>query len=339
MGSATSPQSTRKPMDLMQEALSRLRQSPSTPVLLVGPPGAGKQHAAQALHRASCGAREDAPFVSVDCAALTRDFDRELFGQERGAEGDGEPARRGLVELANGGSLVLRDVTALPLGAQTLLLKFLDGMRLRRVGAPRELELSLRVIATASREPLELVKAGQFHENLYRRLAMFRVDVPALCQRADEIEPLARQFIAEFRARVGKDVSGLSDDARAALSGYAFPGNVRELRTVIERAVVNAGQPLLSADDLDLEHSGFRASELALRFFEVETPADGVPPSLEVIEKAYVHRVLEHTGGKRMAAAQLLGISYPTFLKRLRELGVDEGHSGPRNVSAAAVRR
>lgn len=339
MSSATAPQATRTPMDRLQEELSRLRQSPSTPVLLVGPAGAGKQHTAEALHRASYGARQDAPFVSVDCAALTRDFDSELFGQERGAASEGEGARRGLVELANGGSLLLRDVTALPLGAQTLLLKFLDGMRLRRVGAPQELALSLRVIATASREPLELVKTGQFHENLYRRLAVFRVDVPALCQRVDEIEPLARQFIEEFRARASKNVTGLSDGARAALARYAFPGNVRELRTVIERAVVNANQPLLSVDDLDLEHGGLPASERTLRFFEVETPADGVPPSLEVIEKAYVHRVLEHTGGKRMAAAQLLGISYPTFLKRLRELGVDEGHSGPRNVGTAAAAR
>jgi two-component system, NtrC family, response regulator AtoC len=335
MSSAISPQPANKNMDRLREELSRLRQSPCTPLLLVGPPGAGKQHTAELLHRKSHQSAE-APFVSVDCAALTRDFDSELFGKE-GAADDGAP-RPGLVELANGGTLLLRDITALPLGAQAMLLKFLDSMRLRRVGAPRELEVSLRVVATTSREPLELVKAGQFHENLYRRLAVFRLDLPALRHRAEEIVPLAQRFIDELGTRVGKQVIGLADDARATLLRYAFPGNVRELRSIIERALVNAQKPLLSSEDLDLENSGFRASERALRFFEVQTPADGVPPSLEVIEKAYVHRVLEHTGGKRMAAAQLLGISYPTFLKRLRELGVDEGHAVPRNVAAAARR-
>lgn len=318
------------PMVRVREELERLRQSPCTPVLLVGPAGAGKQHTAELLHRMSYDS-PDAPFVTVDCGALPREFlDSELFGHERGAFAEANEGRRGLVELAHGGSLFLHEVTALPLPAQSMLLKFLDGMRLRRLGAQRELELSLRVIATASHEPRELVKAGQFHEDLYRRLSVFRVDVPALSQRPDEILPLAQSFIDHFSARMKKDVKGLSEDARSLLLGYAFPGNVRELRTIIERAVMSARGIVLGAKDLALGDGAARALQASARFFQVDAAGDGVPPPLDVVEQAYVRRVLEYTCGKRMAAAQLLGISYPTFLKRLRELGLDHGDSSPR---------
>lgn len=321
------------PMLRVREELDRLRQSPCTPVLLVGPAGAGKQHTAELLHHMSYAGQDAAPFVTVDCAALPREFlDSELFGHERGAFAEANEVRRGLVELAHGGSLFLHEVTALPLPAQSMLLKFLDGMRLRRLGAQQEQELSVRVIATASREPRELVKSGQFHEDLYRRLSVFRVDVPALHERAEEILPLALAFVEHFAARMKKDVRGLSDDARSLLLGYSFPGNVRELRTIVERAVMSARGPMLGSKDLNFGESGARAAVPA-RFFHVDAPADGVPPPLDVVEQAYVRRVLEHTNGKRMAAAQLLGISYPTFLKRLRELGLDNGHeSSPRSV-------
>ncbi|HVY25517.1 MAG TPA: sigma 54-interacting transcriptional regulator [Polyangiaceae bacterium] len=331
------------PMLRVREELDRLRQSPCTPVLLVGPAGAGKQHTAELLHQMSYAGQDGAPFVTVDCAALPREFlDSELFGHERGAFAEASEARRGLVELAHGGSLFLHEVPALPLPAQSMLLKFLDGMRLRRLGAQREQELNVRVIATASREPRELVKSGQFHEDLYRRLSVFRVDVPALHERADEILPLALAFAQHFAARMKKDVRGLSDDAQNLLLGYGFPGNVRELRTIIERAVMSARGQMLGSKDLSFGESGARAAAAPARFFQVDAPADGVPPPLDVVEQAYVRRVLEHTNGKRMAAAQLLGISYPTFLKRLRELGLDNGHadSGPRSaVGAARVSR
>ena len=328
------------PMARMREELSRLRQSPCTPVLLVGPPGAGKQHTAELLHQLSYDPADAAPFVTVDCAALPREFlDSELFGHERGAFADATAARRGLVELAHGGSLFLHEVTALPLAAQTMLLKFLDGMRLRRLGAQRELELSLRVIATASREPRELVKSGELHEDLYRRLSVFRVNVPALSERSDEIVPLAQSFVEHFSAHMKKEVCGLSEDAQKQLSSYVFSGNIRELRTLIERAVMTAQGTLLTAKDLALNENSWRTSQPPGRFFQVDAAGDGVPPPLDAVEQAYVRRVLEHTNGKRMAAAQLLGISYPTFLKRLRELGLDSGDSGVRSSSAAAIAR
>jgi two-component system, NtrC family, response regulator AtoC len=336
MISAISASVPNTPMGRLREELERLRQSPCTPALLVGPPGAGKQHTAELLHRLSYGGAESAPFVTVDCAALPREFlDSELFGHERGAFPDATIARRGLVELAHGGSLFLHEVTALPLAAQTMLLKFLDGMRLRRLGAQREVVLSLRVIATASQEPRELVKAGLFHEDLYRRLGVFRLNVPSLRERKDEIFVLSQAFIEHFSARMNKAVTGLSEEAQALLGGYAFPGNIRELRTIIERAVITAKGPLLSGKDLEFGDSSWRMAQPPARFFQIDAAGDGVPPPLDAVEQAYVRRVLEHTGGKRMAAAQLLGISYPTFLKRLRELDLDRPESGVHPAASA----
>jgi DNA-binding NtrC family response regulator len=326
------------PMSRLRDELERLRLSPCTPVLMVGPPGAGKQHTAELLHRMSYDGAETAPFVTVDCGALPREFlDSELFGHERGAFPDATIARRGLVELAHGGSLFLHEVTALPLAAQTMLLKFLDGMRLRRLGAQRDVVLSLRIIATASQEPRDLVKSGQFHEDLYRRLGVFRLNVPSLRERKDEIFTLTQGFIEHFSARMNKTVTGLSEEAQTLLGGYAFPGNIRELRTIIERAVITAKGPLLSGKDLEFGDSTWRTTQPPGRFFQIDAAGDGVPPPLEAVEQAYVRRVLEHTNGKRMAAAQLLGISYPTFLKRLRELDLDKPESGV-HASTARLR-
>jgi DNA-binding NtrC family response regulator len=333
------------PMTQLRDDLERLRLSPCTPVLLVGPSGAGKQHTAELLHQLSYGGAETAPFVTVDCAALSREFlDTELFGHERGAFDGATNARRGLVELAHGGSLFLHEVTALPLGAQTTLLKFLDGMRLRRLGAQHELVLSLRVIASASRDPRELVKAGQFNEDLYRRLSAFRLNVPSLRERQDELSTLAQGFIEHFGERMNKPGMGLSDDARSALVSQEFPGNIRELRTVIERAMLTAKGPLLTAKDLEAADSSWQKSQPPGRFFQIDAAGDGVPLPLDAVEQAYVRRVLEYTGGKRMAAAQLLGISYPTFLKRLRELDLDKSESGihaatPAPAPASRARR
>jgi two-component system response regulator AtoC len=327
---ASSSPSFDPPMQRLRDELTSLRQSPCTPVLLVGPPGAGKQHTAELLHRLSHEeGGQAAPFVTVDCAVPGRDFDSELFGHERGA-----------LASADGGSLFLHEVTALPLSAQVKLLKFLDGMRLTRPGAERDVELALRVIGSSCREPRELVEAGQFHPDLYRRLAVFRVNVPALRERREELDALSQMFVEYFSVRMRKDVAGLAAEARAALRDYAFPGNVRELRTIIERAVMTARGQFLTAKDLALGESTWSERASRGRFFELDTSGDGVPPPLNVVEQHYVRRVLEHTGGKRMAAAQLLGISYPTFLKRLRELGVDEADSAPRSSGAvSSVRR
>jgi two-component system response regulator AtoC len=304
--------------------LEQVAQSPFTPVFLVGPSGAGKQYAAEMLHKMTFADSPDgAPFVEVNCAALPAHLvESELFGHERGAFTDAKTMRRGLIELADGGTLFLDEITELPEPSQAKLLKFLDSMRFRRLGGQREIEVSLRIVAATNRD-VEKLDPARFREDLYHRLAVFLVPIPSLAERREDLPELIQTFVRYFAGRVKKRITGISGGAMAALAAYSYPGNVRELRNIIERAIILTPGPEITERDVILpalrEVKGEAAS-----FFSVKLQADGTPPPVEVVERSYVARVLEHLGGKRMAAAQTLGISYPTFLKRLRELGLSQ---------------
>ncbi len=305
------------------ERVRRLSRSPLTPVFLEGPSGVGKQYAAELLHEMTFrGADPDAPFVEVNCAALPDGLiESELFGHERGAFTDARAARRGVVEMADGGTLFLDEVTELPPAAQAKLLKFLDTMRFRRVGGEREIEVTLRVVVATNHDVRETIRTGSFREDLYHRLAVFLIAVPRLAERREDIRGLAEAFVTFFAARMKKKTSGLTPAALSILESYDYPGNVRELRNVIERAVILAQGPSVTEAEIVLYRAG--APLPAPPFFSAALAPSGSPPPLDEIERRYVSRVLDHLQGKRMTAAQALGISYPTFLRRLRELGLD----------------
>jgi two-component system, NtrC family, response regulator AtoC len=306
------------------ERLRSIAQSPLTPVILVGPSGVGKQYAAELLHALTYGKTDqDAPFVDLNCAALPSELvESELFGHEKGAFTDAKNTRRGLIEMADGGTLFLDEVTEMPLPTQAKLLKFLDNMRLRRVGGDREITVSLRVVAATNRDIQDQVKAGRFREDLYHRLSVFLIAIPPLAQRREDIPDLAAAFVSFFAERIKKRITGLTPGAVKTLQGYGYPGNVRELRNIIERAVILSSGPEVSERDIVLpERELSRGADGP--FFSIRVGDGEGPPALEAVERQYVARVLEHFEGKRMQAAQALGISYPTFLKRLRELGID----------------
>jgi DNA-binding NtrC family response regulator len=314
----------------MRAVLARLQQvagSPLTPVFLRGPSGVGKQRAAELLHDLTYPPNAEAPFVDLNCAALPDDLvESELFGHEKGAFTDARTARRGLVELAHGGTLFLDEVAELPLRAQAKLLKFLDSMRFRRLGGQREIAVSLRVVAATNQDAEAMVHAGRLREDLYHRLAVFVVAIPPLAERRDDIPALARGFASFFADRVKKRHLALSASALELLMSYPFPGNVRELRNIVERAVILAQGSEIGPADIVLPQvpaSGHSGAGHGGKFFSVELGDDGGPRPLEEVERAYVLRVLEHCDGHRTTAATTLGISYPTFLKRLRELGLD----------------
>jgi two-component system response regulator AtoC len=320
-------------MKQVLDTLGSVAQSPLTPVLLMGPSGSGKQRAAELLHaktfepaaRPKKGVllQDDAPFMQVNCAALPEDLiENELFGHEKGAFTDAKTTQRGLIEMASGGTLFLDEVTEMPLRSQAKLLKFLDTMRLRRLGGQREIAVELRVVAATNQDIRAQVAQGAFREDLYHRLSVFAVSIPALAERKDDIPDLADSFVRYFAARVKKRITGITPAAMKALVAYGYPGNVRELRNVIERAVILAQGAVLTERDLMFPQPAGAVMPSNV-FFGAALRADGTPPTLEEIERAYVARVLEHCGGHRTAAAQTLGISYPTFLKRLRELGLE----------------
>jgi two-component system response regulator AtoC len=307
------------------ETLKRVAQSPLTPVLLTGASGVGKQRAAELLHRATYARTdEDAPFVEVNCAALPENLvENELFGHEKGAFTDARTTRRGLIEMAAGGTLFLDEVTEMPQRSQAKLLKFLDTMRFRRLGGEREIAVELRVVAATNRDISGAVHAGDFREDLYHRLRVFEVAIPTLAARREDIPALAMSFVLHFSARIKKPVKGVSPEAMAQLTSYGYPGNVRELRNIIERAVILAAGSEVTLRDLLLPTHADAASRAAGGFYVVQLRADGTPQPVEEVERGYVARVLEHSAGHRTQAAQMLGISYPTLLKRLRELGLE----------------
>jgi two-component system, NtrC family, response regulator AtoC len=308
-------------MRAVMDTLRRVSQSPQTPVFIWGASGSGKQYAAERLHAMTHSERSDAPFMDVNCAALPSNLvESELFGHERGAFTDARSSRRGLIEMADGGTLFLDEIGELPDASQAKLLKFLDSMRFRRVGGERELEVSLRVIAATNQDIEAMVKSGRFREDLYHRLSVFVVQVPPLAQRREEVPTLAQSFVAQCAEKTKKRVEGITPAALGLLQSYEFPGNVRELRNIIERAVILAQGHEITPEDLVLRAPAGKSEGHA--FFQIQVEAGHAPPSMQAIEQAYVMRVLEHHEGRRMAAAAALGISYPTFLKRLRELGI-----------------
>jgi transcriptional regulator with GAF, ATPase, and Fis domain len=251
--------------------------------------------------------RRDRPFIAVNCAALAESLlESELFGHERGAFTGAVSARKGRFELAEGGTLFLDEIGEISPPVQIKLLRVLQERVVERVGGARPIPVDVRVIAATNRDLKALVAAGGFREDLYYRLNVFPIRLPALAERRDAILPLAEHFRARYAAQFGKQVHGFSDAAREALRRYAWPGNIRELQNVVERAVILA-KGEIDAGRLNLE------------------PAAVCPPAgdeLRTMERETIERILRESGGNRRTAAARLGISLRTLQYRLKEYGL-----------------
>jgi DNA-binding NtrC family response regulator len=281
-------------------------------VLLLGETGSGKEVLAWHLHRRALG--EAQPFIQVNCASLPETTaESELFGHEKGAFTDARTSRQGLVELADGGTLFLDEVGELSPPMQARLLTFLDGGRFRRMGGGTERRSSARVVAATNRDLQARVKDGSFREDLWFRLSVFRVDIPPLRERREDIPSLAAALLDRLAREYGvRQPPKLTAEALDRLERYPFPGNVRELRNLLERALV-------------LETSG----ELRLKWLAAGAPASGSPvpdaftssevETLDALERRYARWALEQMGGRRQDTARALGISHPTFNKLVRE--------------------
>ncbi len=299
-----------KSMQELLDVLERIARTPRSPVLLWGETGVGKEVLARHLHSLQQG---DGPFVHINCAALPEQIiESELFGHERGAFTDAKVPRKGLVEIANGGVLFLDEIGELPLALQAKLLTFLDRGIFRRLGGNNEGQSSARVVAATNRDLDLASREGSFREDLLFRLSVFKLKVPPLRERRDDLLPLAEALIDQLRVDVRKPHLRLSPSARDRLMVYPFPGNIRELRNLLERALVLEAGPELELDGL---HVGGGKPRLASDPFLVE----GGPITLDELERRYAAHVLRQLQGKRVEAARLLGISYPTLLKRLGE--------------------
>ncbi len=274
-------------------------------VLLLGESGTGKELVASALHWTS--ARRGGPFVPVNCTAVPEALlESELFGHEKGAFTGADRRRPGLFAAADGGTLFLDEVGDLSPALQAKLLRATEDKAVRPVGGAAEIALDLRLVAATNRDLPAMVRAGAFREDLYYRLAVITIRLPALRERPEDIAELAEHFLRRAAARLGKPLAGFAEDAAAWMQDHAWPGNVRELANAVERAAVLAAGPRIALADLGTEFAS-SAGGHALR------------PTLDQLEQQYIRRVLDESGGDKVAAARVLGVSVRTLQRRVKE--------------------
>ena len=292
-------------MQKVQRLVKEVALTPAS-VLISGPSGTGKELVARIVHQLS--PRKEKPFVAVHCAALAETLlESELFGHERGAFTGAVNARKGRFELADGGTIFLDEIGDLPPAVQVKLLRVLQEREFERVGGTKTLAVDVRVVSATNKDLKSEVDSRRFREDLFYRLHVFPIHLPPLAERPEAILPLAEYFANKFSVSFGKKFSGFTPSAQAALQGYGWPGNIRELQNVIERAVI------LSSGEIDAHHLNLELSE------------DGVPTPdglLRNLERETIQKVLSEVGGNRKRAAQVLGISLRTLQYRIKEYGL-----------------
>jgi DNA-binding NtrC family response regulator len=298
----------------MQEVLSLVRRvAPSDATVLIrGESGTGKELIARALHYAS--PRAAGPLVKVNCAALAESLlEAELFGHEKGAFTGAVASRKGRFELADGGSIFLDEIGDLPPHLQVKLLRVLQEREFERVGSSRPIKVDVRLLAATHRDLEALVRDGRFREDLYYRINVVTIVLPPLRERREDLPPLIEHFLRAFAGKNGKTVRGLTREAREALLRYDYPGNIRELENLIERAVVLTRDDVIGVEDLPLA---------------LEAPASesgegaGLVAAVEGLERRMIQEALAKADGTQTRAAELLGISERVLRYKLRKYGL-----------------
>ncbi len=323
----------------LRQLIDRVAPTDAT-VLITGESGTGKEMIAREFYRRS--PRRSQSFIKVNCAAISETLiESEFFGHERGAFTGATERREGRFELAHQGTLLLDEVSEIPPGLQAKLLRVLQEREFERVGGNRTIKVNVRIIATSNRDLLSYVEKGDFRQDLYYRLNVFPVHVPALRERADDSLLLAEHFLVRFARKHGIKVTGLSDSARRAILDYRWPGNVRELQNTIERAVIlsESGRPVTAAalglpgllpfsDDVssaadETAHFDFGGASATAPEPETTNPVMVAPQGgvlrLDELEKQAIRAALVQTGGNRTQAAAALGISIRTLRNKLQE--------------------
>ena len=284
-----------------------------TTVLIAGESGTGKELVARAIHRYS--GRTDKPFVAVDCGSLVENlFESELFGHVKGSFTGATATKYGRFELANGGTLFFDEIGNLSINIQTKLLRVLQEREVTKVGCSQVIKVDVRIVAATNKDLQKAVKAGTFREDLFYRLSVVPITLPALCERRDDIPLLASYFLQKYNKKRKKNIRAISDRAMKALFEYDWPGNVRELENAIERAVVLAEDDVISP------------SELLYYGLSVETPSRsdaGKSQRLVDVEKEHIAKTLKMLNGHRGKTAERLGIDRKTLRSKLKKHGIE----------------
>jgi two-component system, NtrC family, response regulator AtoC len=302
----------------LRDMITQLARSEAHTILIHGESGTGKELVARGLHYES--ARRAFPFMEVNCAAITDTlFESELFGHEKGAFTDAKATKKGLMELADRGTLFLDEVGEVTTASQAKLLRCLQERMFKRVGGVRDIKVDVRVVAATNRPLENLVREGRFREDLFYRLNVIPITIPPLRERPDDILPLARHFLSDANRTFHRSIKAFGTETERLLLAYRWPGNVRELRNLIERLVILARGDVIESDQLP--------AEIATRVEAVvtapPTAPGGRPITLASVERRHILSVLEHVKGNKSEAAKVLGITRQTLRKKLAETPSD----------------
>jgi DNA-binding NtrC family response regulator len=301
------------------ELADKVARGYDTTVLLEGESGVGKEVIARTIHHRS--SRFNKPFVGINCGAISKDLlESELFGYERGAfTGGAQEGKKGKIELAEGGTLLLDEISELLLSSQVKLLRFLEEKEFYPVGGTQKKKVDIRIIAATNKSLAHQIKDGKFREDLYYRLNVATISIPPLRERKLDIVPLALFFIRKFNEKFGRNFRGITEEARSILIHYQWKGNVRELKNCIERVVLMEDDEMIEPAHLVFltAHNSEPSQRCANSF---RLPASGL--NLEELNKDLIVQALELSGGNRTHAARLLGMSRPTLIYRLEKYGI-----------------
>ena len=297
-------------MQIVAELVDRVAATASN-VLVLGESGTGKDATARLIHDRS--PRRNQPFVKIDCAALPEELlESELFGYEKGAFTGASDSKRGRLEAADGGTLVLDEIASLIPSSQAKLLRVIEERKFERLGGKQSIEIDVRIVALANVDIKEAVRARTFRDDLYYRLAVVTIELPRLVDRFEDLPQLAEDFVRQFASRNGRNGVRLSHEAVEALESYDFPGNVRELRNIIEHAVLMTGDDLIGPGGLP---EYLRSASRLMQSRKTK-------PSLAELEAVYIREVLDHTRGNKTRAAEILGISRKNLYEKMRRYNV-----------------
>ncbi|RJQ16692.1 MAG: sigma-54-dependent Fis family transcriptional regulator [Nitrospiraceae bacterium] len=277
-------------------------------VLLTGESGVGKNLIAKIIYATSM--RKDKPFISINCATLTEELlSSELFGHEKGAFTGAITTKHGLVEIADTGTLFLDEISELSPSLQAKLLKVVEEGEFFRVGGTRPLNVDVRFVAATNQDVKRLISDGRFREDLYYRLNVMEINIPPLRERTEDIRPLSLYFLQKHLPKSGKKIKGFSDEAMDILMNYSFPGNVRELENIIERAIILEKTSLIIPESIPQ----------SIRLLQIETIDPDKLKTIDELIKDYAEKVLKMFGGNRTRAAEVLGISRTSLWKIMKE--------------------
>jgi two-component system response regulator PilR (NtrC family) len=303
---------TSSPMLALFQMVETIAPTSST-VLITGESGTGKELVARAIHVNS--PRRERPFVAVNCGALSETLlDSELFGHMRGAFTGADSNKKGLIEVAEKGTIFLDEIGEMSPVVQVKLLRVLQERKFRRLGGTEEIDADIRIIAATNRDLSKMVAEGAFREDLFYRINVIPLRLPSLRDRTDDIPLLAEHFVARFAERMGKPITGISGAALVRLKGYAWPGNIRELENAMERAVALEQTPTILTDSLPEQMAAPEAEPVS------PTQPDAFPDAgfdlerhVQDIEREYIAEALRRAGGVKVKAAELLGMSFRSF--------------------------